>query len=223
MLKRNNSLGNLSLNKNVHRIKTVINRIKTIFNDTNKSKDTFHNEFKKYIFYLLNSENQEKNILNSTQLIHDIYVINKNEKKKQQQKKYIENIKKKFLKNDIYFLERNIYFYYNIKYNQKIIGTIAININKDLKEITIWNLSINKTDRKQNHLIYIFYFVYHSFVNQYKNSINNLKDFSIILYTSNEKVIEHYKKYGFIIIETYQHNRTKMIMDKNFYKIFDVE
>jgi hypothetical protein len=190
-------------------------------------RDTFHANFARYTFFLFNSDRQVSQLLKPpSKLRSDIYRLDmRSEEKKNQQEIFQKNAGKNFRVNQR-VVRRYSHFNYNVKYDGITIGTLSIAITRTT--IKIGNLSINFEYRGQGHLLYIFYFVYHTFVHEYKNRVQDLEDYPIELDVDNEKVRENYKKYGFNVIKE---NRNEyhikiyetMRMDKDFYKKFDFE
>ena len=196
--------------------------------DLNKliDRNTFHANFARYTFFLFNSEDQVSQLLQPPPgLRYDIgRPDTRSEEKKNQQETFQKNAGKNF-RVDHRLADRSSHFNYNVKYDGITIGTLSIAIRR--RKIEISNLSINSEYRGQGHLLYIFYFVYHTFVHEYKNRVQNLEDYSIELDVEDEKVRENYKKYGFNVIKESRNSYQikiyeTMKMNKDFYKRFDL-
>lgn len=199
--------------------------------DLNKpiDRDTFHANFARYTFFLFNSEDQVSQLLQPSSDVHyDIYTPDtRSDEKKNQQKTFQKNAGRNF-RVDHRLADRYSHFNYNVKYDGITIGTLSIAIRRRRKTIEISNLSINSEYRGQGHLLYIFYFVYHTFVDQYKNRVQDLEHYSIELDVEDEKVRENYKKYGFNVIKESRNSYQikiyeTMKMNKDFYKRFDLK
>ena len=198
--------------------------------DLNKpiDRDKFHANFARYTFFLFNSEDQVSQLLQPPPgLRFDIgRPDTRSEEKKNQQETFQKNAGRNFRVNHR-LANRSSHFNYNVKYDGMTIGTLSIAIRRRRTKIEISNLSINSEYRGQGHLLYIFYFVYHTFVDQYKNRVQDLEHYSIELDVEDEKVRENYKKYGFNVIKESRNSYQikiyeTMEMDKNFYERFDL-